>query len=188
MTKIIKREIRNYLKRPWFWLGVLLVIFGTFQNLEPYLKIHYIAPEEKLETDLPKRSYKGDISEGYVPATKEQRRKMWDQEMKEIFLKEYQMNEEEAQAVIDEMEDMDIENACRYLEENYQFYGAIYTYEDTAWHLGTREEINEGKNGGQTLFLVFFQEVCRLCGAVYGILCRGYAGGSFLPGYQKKYL
>ena len=56
---------------------------------------------------------------------------------------EYQMNDEEAQAVIDEMEDMDIENACRYLEENYQFYGAIYTYEDTAWHLGTREEINE---------------------------------------------
>ena len=38
MTKIIKREIRNYLKRPWFWLGVLLVIFGTFQNLEPYLQ------------------------------------------------------------------------------------------------------------------------------------------------------
>ena len=143
MTKIIKREIRNYLKRPWFWLGVLLVIFGTFQNLEPYLKIHYIAPEEKLETDLPKGSYKGDISEGYVPTSREQRREMWDQEMKEIFLKEYQMNDEEAQAVIDEMEDMDIEEACRYLEENYQFYGAIYTYEDTAWHLGTREEINE---------------------------------------------
>ena len=99
------------------------MIFGTFQNLEPYLKIHYIAPEEKLETDLPKGSYKGDISEGYVPTSREQRREMWNQEMKEIFLKEYQMNEEEAQAVIDEMEDMDIENACRYLEENYQFYG-----------------------------------------------------------------
>ena len=30
MIAIFKREIRNYLKRPLFWVGVLLVIYGVF--------------------------------------------------------------------------------------------------------------------------------------------------------------
>mgnify|MGYP000441173387 CR=1 FL=1 len=31
MIAIFKREIRNYLKRPLFWVGVLLVIYGVFK-------------------------------------------------------------------------------------------------------------------------------------------------------------
>ena len=30
MIAIFKREIMNYLKRPLFWVGVLLVIYGVF--------------------------------------------------------------------------------------------------------------------------------------------------------------
>ena len=33
MVPIIKREIINYLKRPLFWLGIAIVVFGVFQNV-----------------------------------------------------------------------------------------------------------------------------------------------------------
>ena len=42
MMAIMKREIRNYLKRPLFWLGVVIVVLGVYVHLDPYLKIHYI--------------------------------------------------------------------------------------------------------------------------------------------------
>ena len=37
MIAIFKREIMNYLKRPLFWVGVLLVIYGVFNATSPYL-------------------------------------------------------------------------------------------------------------------------------------------------------
>ena len=52
------------------------------------------------------------------------------------------MGEKEAQGVLEEMKDMEIQEACAYLKNTYHFYGANYTYEDTAYHLGTREEVN----------------------------------------------
>ena len=48
MMAIMKREIRNYLKRPLFWLGVVIVVLGVYVHLDPYLKIHYIRSEEEL--------------------------------------------------------------------------------------------------------------------------------------------
>ena len=42
MIAIFKREIRNYLKRPLFWVGVLLVIYGVFNATSPYLTTHYL--------------------------------------------------------------------------------------------------------------------------------------------------
>lgn len=43
MIAIFKREIRNYLKRPLFWVGVLLVIYGVFNATSPYLTTHYLS-------------------------------------------------------------------------------------------------------------------------------------------------
>ena len=48
MMAIMKREIRNYLKRPLFWLGVVIVVLGVYVHLDPYLKIHYIWSEADL--------------------------------------------------------------------------------------------------------------------------------------------
>ena len=35
------------------------------------------------------------------------------------------------------MKEMDIKEACSYLEEVYGFYNANYLYEDSAYHNGT---------------------------------------------------
>ena len=42
MIAIFKREIKNYLKRPLFWVGILLVIYGVFNTTSPYLMTHYL--------------------------------------------------------------------------------------------------------------------------------------------------
>lgn len=145
MKAIMLRELKNYLKRPLFWLGVILVILGIFQNLAPYLKIHYVSSEEERKEslqDYPEFVYDGDISEGYVPSSEEWRRKNWEEKIYECLILEFSMNQEKAEAVIEEMKEMKIEEACEYLEKEYHYYGANYTYEDTAHHQGTRDEIN----------------------------------------------
>lgn len=76
MMAVMKREIRNYLKRPLFWLGVVIVILGVFIHLDPYLKIHYIRSEEELSInfpadEFPDRVHEGDVYEGYIPSSGE---------------------------------------------------------------------------------------------------------------------
>ena len=54
MIAIFKREIRNYLKRPLFWVGVLLVIYGVFNATSPYLTTHYLTTGEEIINDQSK--------------------------------------------------------------------------------------------------------------------------------------
>ena len=37
MSAIFKREVKNYLKRPLFWIGIVLVIYGVFDATSEYL-------------------------------------------------------------------------------------------------------------------------------------------------------
>jgi len=145
MRAILKREITNYLKRPLFWVGLLIVIFGVYQNVKPYLKIHYVNSEEELQElteGYPKTVYDADISDGYVPTNEKDRRRLWEESMQETLAAEFEMTKEEAETVIKEMQGMDIQDACSYLEQKYHYYGAICSWEDAAYHKGTKEEIN----------------------------------------------
>lgn len=144
MIAIIKREIKNYLKHPLFWLGLLIVIWGMFGNLRSYLEIGYIEKLPEVSGEDAKVRYHpdADISDGFVPTPQEFRRKFWEEEVEQTLVSEFEMSREESAGVIAEMKDMETREACRYLEETYGYYGAWYTYEDTAYHRGTVEEIN----------------------------------------------
>ena len=37
MSVIMRREIKNFLKRPLFWVGVFIVVLGVFQDVRPKL-------------------------------------------------------------------------------------------------------------------------------------------------------
>ena len=52
------------------------------------------------------------------------------------------MSDLEAQSVMSELVDMELEEAFVYLEEKYDWYSARYMYEDSAYYKGTSEEIN----------------------------------------------
>ena len=42
MWSILKREVKNYVKSPLFWIGIAVVVFMVFQNVSPYMNIHYL--------------------------------------------------------------------------------------------------------------------------------------------------
>ena len=144
MWSILKREVRNYIKNPLFWIGIAVVVLMVFQNVSPYLNIHYLAEGEEIVNDYPETFRDGDVYEGYVPTREALRREIWEEQIQKTLISEFQMNHAEAQSLINEMNEMDIMTASRYLEE-YNFnrlHGAYDIYVDTAYHKGTREEIN----------------------------------------------
>lgn len=142
MYSILKREVKNYMKRPLFWIGIAVVAFMVFQNVSPYLSIHYLTEKEEVVNDYPETFHDGDVLDGYVPADEEERRKAWEERIQEILVSGFEMSDAEAQTVIHEMDKMDIPAACSYLEEEYSFYGAYFEYVNTAYRKGTPKEIN----------------------------------------------
>lgn len=142
MSVIMRREIKNFLKRPLFWVGVFIVVLGVFQDVRPYLGISYVSSDKEISLNTPSTIDDADITDGYIPTNEEDRRKMWEEGIQKNLVSEFEMGQEEAEAVIEEMKGMDIQEACEYLETKYHYYNATYAYEDTELHQGTAEEIN----------------------------------------------
>lgn len=142
MLSILKREIKNFMKKPLFWIGMVFVVLGVFQSVSPYLGTRYLSEEETISNDDPDTAYEGEVYEGYVPSTEEQRREIWEETVRETLTTEFQTDQAEAASVLSKIRVMDITQACEYLEDVYGYCGAVYSYEDAAYHKGTSEEIN----------------------------------------------
>lgn len=142
MGAILKRELKNYFKRPLFWIGVIIVILGIYQSIGPYLTIHYLEEGEEIVNDYPEEIHLGEVYEGYVPTDHERHREIWNEKIEKELVSAFQMDEKEVRAIMDEISAMDIEEACAYLESEYRFYGAASLYEFCAYHKGNQEEIN----------------------------------------------
>lgn len=174
MRAILKREFKNYLKRPLFWAGVLIVILGVYQNVKPYLMIHYVNSEEELQElagDYPQDIHDADILDGYVPTGETERRQIWEKMIAESLVTDFQMTEKEAEAVTEKMRGMDIREACAYLEQEYRYYGAIYAWEETEYHQGTKEEINsylKSKLESQSFSYYFSRKFADFAGLFMG--------------------
>ena len=48
MWSIVKRECRNYLKNPVFYIGAVLVFIGVYMQLKPYLQIGRASCRERV--------------------------------------------------------------------------------------------------------------------------------------------
>ncbi len=141
MRAILKREVKNYLKNPLLWLGIVSGVLMIFLNVRPYLNIHYLREGETIVYDEPETYGDADVYCGYVPTEEGLRRGLWEERIQETLSSVFGMDNEGAQSVIDEMKGMDVSAACAHLE-GYGFYGAYNDYVDTAYRKGTREEIN----------------------------------------------
>ncbi len=170
MWSILKREVKNYMKNPLFWIGIAAGVWMIFQNVGPYLNIHYFREGETIVNDDPEMCRDGEVFDGYVPAKKEMRRELWEERIRETLISEFEMDNAGAQSVIDEMKGMDIAEAGRHLEE-YGYYDAHYEYENTAYHKGTREEINSyiaGKLKSRTFSYYFSRKFADFAGLFMG--------------------
>lgn len=62
MKAVMKREVKNYLKNPLFWAGIVVVIFGLFQMLSPYLEVKYFRTEQEVKAAKPDNIADTDMS------------------------------------------------------------------------------------------------------------------------------
>lgn len=141
MKAIIRREILNYLKRPLFWLAIVVVIFGVFQQLKPYLNIHYITSEDELKNEYPETVHEGEVFEGYIPVSMEEHRELWEDFIQKSLVSDFGMSNEEASGVIQKVSKMEIDEACHYLEDVYGC-DTEYAWQVTTYRKGTMDEIN----------------------------------------------
>ena len=130
MKAIIRREIINYLKRPLFWIAIVVVTLGVFQPLSPYLNIHYITSENELKNECPETTHDGDVSEGYIRVSTEEHRELWENFMQESLVSDFGMSNDEASSVIQKVRGMEIDEARHYLEDTYG-YDATYAWQVT---------------------------------------------------------
>lgn len=188
MKAIIRREILNYLKRPLFWIAIIVVIFGVFQQLNPYLTIHYVTSESELKNDDPETGHESEIFEGYIPSNKEEHRELWEETIQKNLLSEFGMNEDEAADVIQEMSGMEINEACRYLEEQYGYYYADYAWEDTSYRKGTMDEINsyiESKLDEHPFSYYFSRKFADFAGLFMGFMATVLLAVLFMQDMKK---
>lgn len=163
MKAVIKRELKNYLKNPVLWLGMLFIIFQLYQILNPYLQIHYYQTQQEIDAKEPESKGDADISEGYVKSTKEEQMELAYEKIKRVMPDELGISKEAAGQIVDEMreKDMTIDEVAAYLQENYEFYGKYgveYYYETSEYHKGTVEEANSyiKKNLSEHSFSFYF--------------------------------
>lgn len=141
MKAIIKREIKNYLKNPIFWIGLVIVIAGVYQCLAPYMKIHYFKSDEEIQKIKVSVLSDADIADGYLPASPEEQVELAAGRIKKSLTDDLKMSESEADEIIRGIRGMSAAEAAEYLRK-YHFYGAEYVFEDYRYRQGTMEEVN----------------------------------------------
>lgn len=184
MRCIIAREIRNYLRNPYFWAGLLFVAFGLFQLLDPYLGIHYFQPGEELRVLSVENMGDADIMDGYVPSTEEQRLelawKKFGRELVEVF----GLAEEEAARLREEAFRLGLstDQVMDYVWEHYgeafekatkqhPMYGLPFLYRAYQVHQGSMEEANayiRDRLGEHSFSWYFARAYADFCGLFLG--------------------
>ncbi len=142
MLPIAKRAIKNYLKHPLFWIGFAIVILGVYQQLSPCLTIRYLSPEDQIQNNYPQTVHSAELYEGYIPTPESERRGLWEQSMRESLISDYKMSAAEADAAVNSVKKLNIADACVYFEDHYNYFGADYFYDMTAYQKGTNDELN----------------------------------------------
>lgn len=85
MKAIIKREIKNYLKNPLLWLGMVFIAVQLLQILGPYLELHYFASDAEVQA-LPElgAAEERSVLDGYVMCSDEERLALAEAMMREL--------------------------------------------------------------------------------------------------------
>lgn len=189
MKSLIKRSVTSYLKNPLFWMGLIVIIISVHQCLAPYLSIHYMTEDEKIPDEVPLTD--ADIMDGYVPVEDEKRRELWEEEIYKNLRdqeKGFGMTKKEAGQVISEIHGMDIKKASDYLENEYQYYNALYSYEDLKLHQGTWEEVNQyikSKLAEQSFSYYFAKKFTDFAGLHMGFFAAIFLAFLFLQDTRK---
>lgn len=142
---IVKREVISYLKNPMYYIGAILVFIGVYSSVSPYLNIHYFNEPSEIRTlDNHTGIADADISDGYIPTTKEEQYEVGLENIYTDLVENVKMPPEEANQLVIKLKDskMSATETCRYMEEAYSYYGAEYHFHNADIKQATVEEAN----------------------------------------------
>ena len=142
MKAILKREIKNFLKNPIFWAGLLIMVAGIYQILQPYLELHYFTSNAEIQNMSVSSLEDADVMEGYIPVSDEERTENGYEEIYRTMTEDMGLPTEEANEAISSIRGMNTEEACDYLEKEYRYYGAQYSLEGSKYKQGDANEVN----------------------------------------------
>ena len=142
MKAILKREIKNFLKNPIFWAGLLIMVAGIYQILQPYLELHYFTSNAEIQNMSVSSLEDADVMEGYIPVSDEERTENGYEEIYRTMTEDMGLTTEEANEAISSIRGMNTEEACDYLEKEYRYYGAQYSLEGSKYKQGDANEVN----------------------------------------------
>lgn len=143
MKVVIKRELKNLLKNPLFYVGIILIFIGIYSNVFPFLQVHYFENDAEIQSIVIENYADADVMDGYIPTTKDQKISMGLEKIKEIFIQDYEMNEREADEAIADIESKGtISEICKHLEEKHDFYGAKISFEECSFIQGNADQVN----------------------------------------------
>lgn len=131
MKAVICRGIKDYLKNPIYWFGILLVIISIYGSLSIYAGIHFFSSNKELEELGEIYSVDVDIMDGYIPAKEEEQIENGLEGIKTALIENYEMTQKDAAEVIDDVKAkaLSVQDTIEYLQEEYNFYdGKAYLF------------------------------------------------------------
>lgn len=144
MKIIVIREMKNYIKNPIYWVGMVILILSIWGCLKPYLEIDFIKSESQLENQKKISGMDADVMEGYIPVSEKQQLETGLNKVKESFVQYYEMDEKEAQRAIEDVkaQNLCIEETVEYLKEQYGYYDGKAVFLEAKYQKGNMEEVN----------------------------------------------
>lgn len=144
MKAIIKRELKNFLKNPIFWVGLIIMVAGIYQILVPYLNLHYFKSDEEIQSINVSIPDDADVMDGYIPLSggKQEQMEIGYETIRKEMIEQMGMPEQEADTAINAIRGMNIGEASEYLKNEYGFFGAMYQLSKTNLRQGSAEEVN----------------------------------------------
>lgn len=189
MKAVIKRDLRNFLKNPILWIGMILVIAGIYQNVSPYLNIHYFSSDQEIESLKDKPASDAEVMDGYIPVSANQQKELGLDVIMQTMEQELGYTKEECLKIREEVETLEIPEIVSMLSEKYNYYGAYYTFHRVEQTKGTAEEVNayiSEKMENRSFSYYFSRKFADFCGLYMGFFATVLFAFLFLRDTSSK--
>ncbi|MBR6403688.1 MAG: ABC transporter permease subunit [Eubacterium sp.] len=144
MKVIIGRELKNYLKNPLYWIGMLVIMVTVYLCLVEYLNIHRYSEDEVLEKPEEVTITDTDVYYGYITVDGQERYERGLEIIKNDLMEHLDMNETEAEEAINDIRsrNMTMSETISYMKEKYSYYNSG-VFVDAANKKATTDEVNQ---------------------------------------------
>lgn len=178
MRTVIKHEIKNYLKNPVLWLGMIFILIQLFQIMSPYLQLHYFKSEEEVRALEPENPSDKSILEGYVAYTHDERMEVSLKKTEKNLIEKMKLPEDKVREAMKDIRqrkvsenEVDLELNTLLGEKLYSGFVFDYYYTETEMKKVSMREANnyiEEKLDQHSYSWYFGEKFADFCGLFLG--------------------